>query len=732
MEKEIILKLKLDTADSVSNVEKVETAFKELGDQKKGVEQLENKVVSARGQLRKYMDQMTSMSDKGSKEYQKLAQEAGKLRERMDDARKGIEAYASDTKKLDLVVKGFTAIGSAAQIAMGGAALFGEENEEVTKSIQKLVAIQSVMNGVQQLGTQSIGDSLLVMEANAVATKVMGAAQAAYTAVVGTSTGALKVFKIALAATGIGLIILAIGALIANFKDVSGWVTNVGERFKWLKPIVDEVKRSFDEFTKGLEAMGLADDAVTKKNKELVAQMDETLEAVGGRFDFEIAKAKAAGKNTFELEQAKRAAIIETLKVAAQAIYETAILNGGATDEQKKQIKKIKKLAQSTYREITVAKLTEEKKAADETAKIIISSNEKSKKIADEKLADIKKSLDEEANLRAEAINKIIEKENAAEDAKLSKIEQEKNAVYDKYFAQIEAAKKYGIDSAALEDAQRAEISEIQKKWDDKKIEDEILKAERLAELKLELKELNAGGLSDNPTPEEMEEYYAVMDEIAEERAALELESLRNNLTNELIPIEEKQAKIELLEAQHSSKKKAIAKEENDFKKALKKQEIDNAINSSELMLGSISSMLKEGSAEAKAAAVAQATIDTYKAATGAYSSASSIPIVGWILGPIAAGLAVAAGIMNVKKIVSTKVPGGGGGGGGGGISAPSISKPTIPTEPQGQQGVGASGTSTNDLLNPPTTGGTTVTVLESDIKKATDNNQQSITLSQL
>jgi hypothetical protein len=45
------------------------------------------------------------------------------------------------------------------------------------------------------------------------------------------------------------------------------------------------------------------------------------------------------------------------------------------------------------------------------------------------------------------------------------------------------------------------------------------------------------------------------------------------------------------------------------------------------------------------------------------------------VLAPIAAGVAVAAGLLNVKKILSTKVPGGGAGGEGGGV-------PTIPTVP--------------------------------------------------
>jgi len=52
-----------------------------------------------------------------------------------------------------------------------------------------------------------------------------------------------------------------------------------------------------------------------------------------------------------------------------------------------------------------------------------------------------------------------------------------------------------------------------------------------------------------------------------------------------------------------------------------------------------------------KAAAIAQAGIKTYEAAAGALASASQIPVVGWIMGPIAAASITALGLANVAKI---------------------------------------------------------------------------------
>lgn len=61
----------------------------------------------------------------------------------------------------------------------------------------------------------------------------------------------------------------------------------------------------------------------------------------------------------------------------------------------------------------------------------------------------------------------------------------------------------------------------------------------------------------------------------------------------------------------------------------------------------------KKQAAIGRKAAIAETVINTYKGATAAYSSLASIPYVGPILGAIAAGAAIAAGLANVQKIKS-------------------------------------------------------------------------------
>ncbi len=96
--------------------------------------------------------------------------------------------------------------------------------------------------------------------------------------------------------------------------------------------------------------------------------------------------------------------------------------------------------------------------------------------------------------------------------------------------------------------------------------------------------------------------------------------------------------------------------------------------------LGAVAQAVGENTVAGKALAIAQATINTYQGATLALATYPPP------FGAIAAGVVIAAGLLNVKKIVSQKVPKPpgtnlrGAGGGGGGASAPTTSVPQIQT----------------------------------------------------
>ena len=158
-----------------------------------------------------------------------------------------------------------------------------------------------------------------------------------------------------------------------------------------------------------------------------------------------------------------------------------------------------------------------------------------------------------------------------------------------------------------------------------------------------------------------------------------------------------------------SDKAVKIAEEE-----AKKKIEIEKALAITRRSivansLGQVASLLGKESKAGKALAVGQALINTYSAAAAALAPP---PVgAGPIFGPIAAIGAVAAGMANVKQIMSTKLPGAEGGGGGG----PS------PSVPQPSGGMGALDVNM-EAVEQPTLGGTQPAqayVVENDISNA-------------
>lgn len=126
----------------------------------------------------------------------------------------------------------------------------------------------------------------------------------------------------------------------------------------------------------------------------------------------------------------------------------------------------------------------------------------------------------------------------------------------------------------------------------------------------------------------------------------LNLQYLNQEKEKELEIARQKGADTTKIEAKFAEQKKQIEATVQENKTALASQ-----------TFGNLATILGKESKAGKAAAVAQTTIDTYQSATAAYKALAGIPVVGPALGAVAAGAAVASGLANVRKIVSTKNP---------------------------------------------------------------------------
>jgi hypothetical protein len=104
-----------------------------------------------------------------------------------------------------------------------------------------------------------------------------------------------------------------------------------------------------------------------------------------------------------------------------------------------------------------------------------------------------------------------------------------------------------------------------------------------------------------------------------------------------------------------------IAFADNVFKlkEASEKQSAREQLNTLGGVTSDLATILGEQSALYKTAAISETLINTYSSATKAFNAMAGIPIIGPALGGAAAGIAVAAGLKNVRAITSVREQGG-------------------------------------------------------------------------
>jgi hypothetical protein len=186
----------------------------------------------------------------------------------------------------------------------------------------------------------------------------------------------------------------------------------------------------------------------------------------------------------------------------------------------------------------------------------------------------------------------------------------------------------------------------------------------------------------------------------AEEKAGLDSTQIKQKYANEEMAINT-----------------AIAISERDLARAKIAATVE-AADAVASTLNMTAELLGKNTAAGKALAIASATISTFTSAQKAYESTVGIPYVGPFLAPINAGLAVLAGVANVKKILAVQVPGQGGSGGG----VPTAAALPAPVRPQATT-MGLDSASIQGIGNAASGGVNRAYVLDSDIRNSDERN---------
>jgi hypothetical protein len=491
------------------------------------------------------------------KEYQTIAIQAGVtspigaqalqnaagLKDEIGDLKAQTTALSSDFKGLDTAMSGIEVGAAAFQGVQSAMALAGVENEKLMQTMVKLQAVQGLVNSVTTIANKLNSDSILGIQirtaweklknssfvqgtvattAQTTATVAQTTATVASSTATATAVTGMKLFRLALISTGIGALVVGLGLLIANFDKVSAFVLKAREEFEKLGPgvkvAVGIAVLAFAPLVaviygvvKALEYFGVVDDVQTAKMKKnaqshteaVVKSADKRSKAVKkeqdatqAKFTHEINMAKAAGKDTYEMELLKAKAYLASGRVylelqkskmkAIQEEMELLLQNEDVDSDRYKALKKrlesAKKIVGDSYRENVATKNAIEvmmaqhnhevqKKADDNATKAFDTAQKNREKIQE---AEAKANEKTKEDLRKHNLQMIAEEEaqdEAIRRSKMSALDLELSDIQDEYFQKIEQAKLLGEEGAQLvaqlEAEEATKKAEVRQKYAD-------------------------------------------------------------------------------------------------------------------------------------------------------------------------------------------------------------------------------------------------------------------------
>ncbi len=253
-----------------------------------------------------------------------------------------------------------------------------------------------------------------------------------------------------------------------------------------------------------------------------------------------------------------------------------------------------------------------------------------------EMLRNIAQATIENANKELE----IYQAEN------LSKIQEDKALTQEMVNSEVERLQTINQKRMEILDLQKQKelISEQEYKLQKLQLESEFLEQKKTVQDEFKQQQLEAEQI-------DFENELELKRLRGEAEYDLKIKELNKQEAAEVASAKKRGADVEKIHKKYAERKKKIEDE------SVKAQ-----LTSLASRFNSIKQIFGESSKVGKAAAIAEATINTHKAATAAMAALSSIPVVGPVKGIAAAAAAIAAGMAHVRTIasISTKFQKGG------------------------------------------------------------------------
>jgi hypothetical protein len=282
------------------------------------------------GELEDKLYDLALAGKSNTKEFKDLVKEVATVRRAVIETDAQVDALSQRGARFKGFVQNVELVGSAFQALEGAQALIGQENEDLQKTLVRLQAITAITSGIEQA-------RVLILEQLAAKTGVAGAVQSAYNVIVGTSTGLLKGLRIALAATGIGLFVFGLVALVENFDKVKKALENSIPGFKQVSNAIGGVVDTIKEWIGASEEADRAASAFDAAAKKQRAASDATVERIERQIDIE----KSAGRSTVALEIQREQAVINANRAIIADYVKKAGTLSQLSDEEKAKAKEV-------------------------------------------------------------------------------------------------------------------------------------------------------------------------------------------------------------------------------------------------------------------------------------------------------------------------------------------------------------------------------------------------------
>lgn len=659
---------------------------------------------SLKAQLKEAQAEVQALADKygaTSKEAVEAAKRAADLKDRIGDAKALTDAFNPDAKfkalsaSLSGVAGGFSAV-------TGAMGLLGAQSEDVQRLMLKVQSAMALSQGLQALGESRD------------AFKQLGA----------VAKNALQGIKNGIGATGIGLLLVALGTIVAYWDDIKAAVSGVSEdQKKYNAEVAEDVKAqkakmdSMDKQDNILKLQGKTEKQITELK---IKQIDATITATEAQLKGQKATLKAQveaeernynilktvariglemGTTTLRLLALPIDAAIGAANMVSEALGYGKITAFSINDEISKMNEQVAKGLTSFVFDPAKVKADGEASIKETEAALVDLKNKKAgyelaikdidKKAADDRAAIAKDAADKllkQQEAEAEAARKLREEQNKLiKDDRQRELAQN-NEQYNQKIEDLKKGKKELNDTdralIATYEAQRlkdqadinAKYDKLQQEHDAKVLAD--MKAQDALQLaaffegeKIKVDAMQAGfdkqkAIRELAYKQEVADLAAKLDEgkITQEQYDLASVTATRKLN----------ADIEALRQEDLAAEKA----KQEQKQALQQQALDTALQGVEV----IKQVFGKSKAVQKAAVVAESAIGVAKIVTStqaanaaAVAKYAAIPggqalsAAEIALNRISAGIGIAANVAATAKALKEL------GGGGGSASAPSV-----------------------------------------------------------